>query len=76
MTDVLRKIYVRMIALLNSYVEVEVTSTIPGVSAINLDVPRNQWRELPLRFFKYVVYWFLTCEAQLLDTGGMSAAST
>ena len=29
-----QKIYIRIIALLNSYVEVEVTHTIPGVSAI------------------------------------------
>ena len=45
MFDVLRKIYIRVIALINSYVEVEVTSTIPGVSAIYLDVLRNRWQE-------------------------------
>ena len=76
MIDILRNIYIRMIALLNSYVEVEVTHTIPGVSAIQLNVLRNKWREPRLWFFKYVAYWSLTCEAQLLTQGGMSTMST
>ena len=59
-----------MIALINSYMEVEVTHTIPDVSVIRLDVLRNGWREPLLLFFKYIAYWFLTCESRLLDTGG------
>ena len=35
-------IYIRVIALLNSYVEVEVTQTIPGVSAIRFRFAEEQ----------------------------------
>ena len=37
---------VNVIALLNSYVEVEVTHVFSGVSAINCDALRNIWQDV------------------------------
>ena len=63
----------RILSERNSYVEVEVTHTIPGVSAIRFRCAEEQMVKTTSWFLTYL---FLTCEARLLDTGGMSTAST
>ena len=70
MIDVLRNIYTRSIALLNSYMEVEVTSVIPGTSAIHLDVLKADGENHNYSSSSTLRYWFLACEARLLDTRG------
>ena len=47
-----------VVALLNFYVEVEMTHVFPGISAIKHDVLRNRWRDITDVILKCTAYWF------------------